>query len=376
MAKPVLAVLTLVAIASTTTCVASGAPEVASDPFAISQLDGFVLGLARSEKFSGVVLVAKEGRVLHERAYGKRDEKSEDVNTVATRFNLASAGKMFTAVAILQQVAAGRIGLDTTVGEVLEDYPNQAFATQVTVRQLLTHTAGAGDIDLFGTENAANRERARSVEQMLALHAGRAPAFEPGSTQEYGNFGHVVLGRMVEVLSGLPFEAYVAKHVFEPAGMTQTGFVDCTDPSPDLALGWVTVGDERQRNCETLPARGFPAGGQVSTARDMYRFVEALTSGKLLPPELFKEATRPHREFMGLGFFATEYGPGYPERNFRWGHAGSADGICTDVRTYPMTGETVIALSNTDVPWCFEVTAFLHQQWTVRHEATEGGAGD
>ena len=156
-------------------------PEEPADPIALAQLDGFALGLARAEKFSGVLLVAKDGEVVLERAYGKRDAHSEDENTVDTRFNLASAGKMFTAVAILQQVAAGRLTLDTPVGEVLADYPNRAFATQVTVRQLLTHAAGAGDIDLFGVENAANRAAVHSVAVMVALHAGRAPAFAPGS---------------------------------------------------------------------------------------------------------------------------------------------------------------------------------------------------
>lgn len=358
----------LIAATFLMTCGATdSAPGNAADPIAVAQLDGFALGMAKSGKFSGVLLVARDGQVLLERAYGKRDERLDDQNTVDTRFNLASAGKMFTAVAILQQVAADRVDLDTTVGEVLKDYPNKEFAAQVTVKHLLTHTGGAGDIDLFGPEHASNRERARSVAQMVELHAGRAPAFEPGSRQEYGNFGHVVLGRMVEVLSGLSFEEYVSKRIFEPAGMTRTGFVDCTDPSSDMAVGLVTLDNEVKQNCETLPRRGFPAGGEVSTARDMFRFVEALRSGKLLPLPLFKEATRPHREFMGLGFFATEYGPGYPKRNFRWGHAGSADGTCTDVRTYPVTGETVIALSNSDIPGCFDITNFLHQQWTSRH---------
>ena len=207
--------------------------EEPADPIALAQLDGFALGLARAEKFSGVLLVATSGEVVLERAYGKRDAHSEDGNTVDTRFNLASAGKMFTAVAVLQQVAAGRLTLDTPVGEVLADYPNRDFAAQVTVRHLLTHAAGAGDIDLFGVENAANRAAVHSVAEMVALHAGRAPAFAPGSNQEYGNFGHVVLGRIVEVLSGESFEAYLKTNVFEPAGMTDTAFVDCTDTAPD-----------------------------------------------------------------------------------------------------------------------------------------------
>lgn len=354
---------------------ASEGAEEAAGPVAVAQLDGFALGLAQGGTFSGVLLVAKDGEILLERAYGKRDEREDHENTIDTRFNLASAGKMFTAVAILQQVAAGHVSLDTTVGEVLKDYPNKDFARQITIRQLLTHTAGAGDIDLFGTENAKNRQNVHSVAEMVSLHAHRAPAFPPGSNQEYGNFGHVVLGRMVEVLSGQTFEAYLQDRIFRPLGMNHTAFVDCTAKAADIATGYVEIEGERKLNCETLPRRGFPAGGQVSTARDMFTFVEALKTGKLLPPSLFQEAIRPQHEFMGLGFFATEYGPGYPERNFRWGHAGSADGICTDIRTYPVTGETIIALSNADIPGCFEVTGFLHRQWEIRHAEGKDATG-
>jgi D-alanyl-D-alanine carboxypeptidase len=355
---------------------ASYGAEEAANPVAIAQLDGFAMGLAQAGRFSGVVLVAKDGNVLLERAYGKRDAEGEQENAVDTRFNLASAGKMFTAVAILQQVAAGRVSLETKVGAVLKDYPNKDFAGQVTVRHLLTHTAGAGDIDLFGVENAENRRKARTVVEMVALHARRSPAFPPGSKLAYGNFGHVVLGRMVEVLSGQPFEAYVRDKIIAPLRMNRTDFVECAEKAADRAVGYVEINGERQLNCATLPRKGFPAGGQVSTARDMFRFVEALRAGKLVPASLFEDAIRPHREFMGLGFFATAYGPGYPKRDFRWGHAGSADGICTDVRTYPVTGETIIALANSEAPSCFEVTNFLHSQWEVRQQNKTSSASN
>lgn len=322
--------------------------------------------MAHAGKFSGVLLVARDGEVLLHEAYGKLDEQGEAPVTPDSRFNLASAGKMFVATAVLQQIAAGRITLDTTVGDVLRDYPNRAFADTVTVRHLLTFTAGAGGIDLFGVEHAANRARVRSVADMVALHADRAPAHVPGAEQAYGNFGHVVLGRMVEVLSGEDYETYLARHVFGPAGMPRTGFVDCTDRAPDLAVGYVTVEGDRRPNCAVLPARGFPAGGQVSTAADMLRFVEALRSGKLLPPDLFAEAIRTQRGFMGLGFFATGYGEGVPARDFRWGHAGSSDGICTEVRTYPVTGETIIVLTNRDPPDCHALTGFLHGRWNAQ----------
>ncbi len=345
------------------------APGLASaspppDAVALARLDGFALGMEAAGQFSGVVLVARDGEVLFEKAYGRRDENAEAALSVDDRLNLASAGKMFASTAVLQQVAAGRITLDSTVGEMLEDYPDRTFADTVTVRQLLTHTAGAGDIDeLFGAEHAAERARLRTLADMVALHGGRAPEFTPGSQQKYGNYGYVVLGRMVEVLSGQDFERYVRERVLEPAGMTRTDFVDCDDPAPDLAIGYVEVDGGRVRNCATLPARGFAAGGQVGSARDLLRFVEALRGDRLLPPELFTQAIAPQHEFMGLGFFATGYGEGVPERDFRWGHGGSADGICSDVRTYPATGETVIVLSNRDAPACFAVSNLLHAQW-------------
>ncbi len=338
------------------------------DARALAQLDGFALGLQTAGKFSGVVLVANGDQVLLHKAYGLRDETRDDAALQADdRFNLASAGKMFTSVAILQQVASGRIGLDSTVGEVLKDYPNREFANSVRLRHLLTHSAGAGDIDaLFGAEHAADRARLSSLADMVALHANRPPAFVPGSQQKYGNFGYVLLGRMVEVLSGQSFEDYVQQRILQPAGMQHTGFVDCTDPAPDLARGYAEVDGKRISNCATQPNRGFAAGGEVGTATDLLRFVQALNTGKLLPPALLAEATRTQREFMGLGFFATGYGEGVPERDFRWGHGGNADGICSDVRHYPHTGETVIVLSNSEAPACFAVAGLLHAQWKAQ----------
>ena len=357
----------LLGLAAAGAAIASGPATPDADALALAELNGFALGLELADRFSGVVLVAKDGRVLFHEAYGRIDENREAPILADTRFNLASAGKMFAAVAVLQHVAQGRLTLDTTVGEVLKDYPDKAFATTVTVRHLLTHTAGAGGIDeLFGARNAERRKRVRSVADMLALHGDRAPAFPPGTKQEYGNFGHVVLGRMVEVLSGQDYEDYLKQHVFAPAGMSRTGFVACEDGATDIARGYATVDGKRVSNCLTQHTRGFPAGGQLSTAGDMLRFVRALQAGVLLPLPLFEEATSTQHGFMGLGFFATGYGPDVPERDFRWGHAGSADGICTDVRTYPKAGETVIVLSNRDAPACFPVSAFLHEQWNRR----------
>ena len=337
------------------------ADNASPDILSLARLDGYTMALTDAAKFSGVVLIAHDGKVVFEKAYGPRDPNADALATVQTRYNLASAGKMFTATAILQLVESGKLTLDSKVGTILTDYPNTELAGKVTVRHLLTHMGGAGDVGLFGTENAENRKRVRSLADMLALHGNRAPAFEPGTQQQYGNFGHIILGRIVEIISGETFEDYVQKHIFVPARMGATGFVNCVKISDDIAVGYVEVEGKMVRNCATLPARGFPAGGQVSTARDMLRFVEALKSGALLKPKTFASAIKSQHEFMGLGFFATGYGPDVPTRDFRWGHGGSADGICTDVRTYPETGETIIVLSNREAPTCYDVSNFLHR---------------
>jgi D-alanyl-D-alanine carboxypeptidase len=360
-----LAVVLLAGIATPSFAQSDAGPTESKDP-ALATLDSFTSELTKEGQFSGVVLVARNGHVLFEKAYGKRDAKGNDPITLDTRFNLASAGKMFTSVAVLQQIAAGRLSLDTRVGDVLKDYPNRSFADNVTVLELLTHTSGAGDEGLLGNENAANRARVHNVADMVALESNQPPAFPPGTKQVYSNFGYVVLGRMVEVVSGEDFQSYLRRHIFEPAGMTHTGFIGCATTAPDLAVGYTTDHGKLVFNCETL--RGFPAGGEASTAGDMYRFVQALQSGKLIPPTLFAQATKTYRMYMGLGFFATDYGPDIPKRDFRWGHGGSADGVCTDVRTYPVTGETIITLSNQNVPGCFTVAKFLHQDYAQRHQ--------
>lgn len=337
------------------------AAEPGPDAAALARLDGYATALTDTEAFSGVVLVAHDGQTRLLRPYGKRDAQSEDLLAADTRFNIASAGKMFTATAILQLIASGKLTLDTKVGDVIRDYPNKRFASTVTVRHLLTHTGGAGDIDLFGADKAGVRAQVRSHADMVALHWQRDPLFEPGSDQQYGNFGHVILGRMIEIQSGQDYESYVRDHVFAPAGMTRTDFAACADLRPDTAVSYATVDGRIVLNCATQPSKGFAAGGAYSTAGDLLKFVEALRRGDLIPQTLFAQAITTQRNFMGLGFFATDYGDGVPKRDFRWGHGGSSDGVCADIRVYPETGEAVIVLSNRDAPACFSIASLLHR---------------
>ncbi len=175
---------------------------------------------AEAGRFSGTVLVARNGSVLFRRAYGAQGPGKARRVTPATRFCLGSMGKMFTAVSVLHLVQAGRLRLTDTIATLLPVYPDTALAREVTVRHLLTHTAGTGDF--FGPDYEAHVAELRTPSDFIRLFGGRAAAFPPGSRWGYSNFGFILLGAIVEQVSGLEWQAYQDRHIFRVAGMTAT----------------------------------------------------------------------------------------------------------------------------------------------------------
>src|SRR5208282_5473121 len=159
-----------------------------------------------ADKFSGTVLVAKEGKPVFAEAYGLADREKKISNTLDTRFRIGSMNKMFTAVSVLQLVEAGKIKLTDPLGKYVTDYPNQDIATKVTIHQLLTHTGGTGDI--FGPEFNAHRRELRTLNDYVALYGKRAPQFEPGSRWRYSNYGMVLLGVVIERVTGQSYYDY------------------------------------------------------------------------------------------------------------------------------------------------------------------------
>ena len=298
--------------------------------------------LAGEDEFSGAVLVSREGEVLLQDAWGLADREAGTPNTPATKFRIGSMNKMFTAVATLQLAEAGVLVLDDPIGNYLPDYPNEEVAATVTVRQLLTHTAGTGDI--FGPEFYRNRLTLRNHADYIDLYGERPPAFEPGSRFAYSNYGFVVLGALIEAVTGQPYYDYVRSNVFQPAGMNSTGSLPETEDVPNRSVGYMRIGDNWMPNTDTLPWLGTAAGGGYSTVGDLTRFAQALSSGTLISKEMLAEATRAQTEAYGYGF-----GVGLdPEPSY--GHSGGAPGQNGDLRIYPDLGYVVVALANLDPP--------------------------
>jgi hypothetical protein len=169
---------------------------------ALAALSDHAAERAQAGEFAGAVLVARHGKVLLEDAWGRADRKAGVANTPATRFRIGSMNKMFTAVATLQLVEADKLELDDPIGKHLPDYPNKEVAAKVTVRHLLTHTGGTGDI--FDPEFDQHRRQLREHRDYLKLYGRRGLTQEPGARFEYSNYGFVLLGALIEQVTGGP----------------------------------------------------------------------------------------------------------------------------------------------------------------------------
>ena len=264
-------------------------------PAAITQFAQTLDGFGKAGHFSGVALVTQGDKVLLERNYGMADLAHAEPNGQGTRFNLASVGKLFTAVSILQLVQAGKVTLDATVGSYLPDYPNPAVCESVTLRHLLHHASGLDDIFTEAFERAS-KERFREPKDFLPLFADKALAFQPGTDFRYSNAGFLVLGLVIEKMSGQSYFEFVQGQVFQPAAMQDSGFFEADEPTKHLAVGYLPNKNRPGHwlaNTFLHVVKGGPAGGGYATAADLDRFVRALVGGKLLDAKHTRLALTP-----------------------------------------------------------------------------------
>jgi CubicO group peptidase (beta-lactamase class C family) len=204
----------------------------------VRELERYMTILAEADLFSGAVLVAKDGRPLFAGAYGLANAAHGVPNRLDTKFNLGSMNKMFTGVAVAQLAAQGRLAFDDPLAGHVPDYPRRA-AERVTLRHLLTHTAGVPDF--FGNPYfAAAKDRFRSTADFLSLFRDEPLAFAPGEQWRYSNSGYILLGVVIERVSGRSYAGYVREHVHAPAGMADTDLYEADRPVANLAEGYTT----------------------------------------------------------------------------------------------------------------------------------------
>jgi CubicO group peptidase (beta-lactamase class C family) len=367
--RGILAGVTISAIGVLCAVAQSPSPEGSVNPEAsvAREIDSYLSSLVAENKLSGAVLVAKDGVTVASKAAGIANKATGAAITLDTKFNLGSMNKMFTAVAIAQLAQAKRLSFDDLISKHLPDYPNKEVAGKVTIHHLLTHTSGMG---LYWNEKfMAQREKLLTVAAHLPLFASDPLSFAPGEKFQYSNSGYMVLGAIIEKVSGQDYYSYVQEHVYKPAGMSDTGFYEPGKEIPNLAVGYTKMGmdgkplPEVRDNTSTREVRGGPAGGGYSTVGDLVKFHMALRSYKLLNEEYTKLVTTGKVEAGGpMGRYAYGFGDKMFNGKHIVGNNGGSGGIAANFEMYPELGYTSVMLMNTDPPAMMPVIMGIRQR--------------
>jgi CubicO group peptidase (beta-lactamase class C family) len=328
-------------------------PKDLGDKAIAEELSRRVAHFGASGQFSGIAAVARGTDLIATASAGFADRKKKTRFTPDTQFTLGSLGKMFTAAAVGQLVDQGKLSFDDKVGKFFPDYPNRTVRDKVTLGMLMSHTSGMGDFLMRRTPAMMAHGIQRATE-LMPLYDQDEPAFEPGSQWAYSNAGLALMGAIVEKASGRSYADYIRDHVFKPAGMTRS------DPNniPHVAKELVTPYTRMSREGKPLPDWqeaerdiGSPAGGAISTVRDLARFADALRNGRLISKKTFELMATNHNPMSpgpdGYGYammINSVYG------TLTFGHGGGFPGVNTQLTFLADSPYSVIVLANQDPP--------------------------
>ncbi len=309
----------------------------------LAEIDKTLIDLSQKDLFSGSVMIAVDSSVWFRKAYGYADKRFSAANLADTKYNLGSINKFFTRIAITQLAEKNKLSFEDPVIKHLPDYPDKAIAEKVKIQHLLDMSSGLGDF--FGEEyERTPKNNIRTLKDYLPFFAGKPLAFEPGTGQQYSNAGYIVLGLIIEKISGQDYYTYMRENLFKPAGMLNTDSYFMDAVTPNLATGYSHSQNDGQAwvsNIYTAPGRGSSAGGGYSTVDDMFKLIQALRYAKLLSPRyssLILNRTLPDKD------------PVLPIREGGFGIAGGAPGINSFADFEASSGQIIIVLGNYDPP--------------------------
>jgi CubicO group peptidase (beta-lactamase class C family) len=315
----------------------------------IEKLEALIEKAANEKRFSGSVMVTYNGDNVYTKSVGLRNIENNQFNLIDTKFNVGSMNKMHTAVLILQLVQNDKLRLDDRLIDILTDYPNKEDFAKVTIHHLLTHTSGFGDY--LGKIMAPPKDKYQEINDYLPLITSEELLFEPGERFSYSNAGFMILGAVIEEISGRSYFDYVQQYIFDEVGMNNTGFDLYMDTKlENLATNYTQMGSSGDvLDVFIHPGKGGPAGGGYSTVADWLKFGQALESCKLLDEEHIKLLTEGKVKVRGR-----KYAYGFFNENIESisviGHGGGAPGINGEFEIYKGTGYSIAILGNLDPP--------------------------
>jgi CubicO group peptidase (beta-lactamase class C family) len=342
---PVLALLACFALVGPPSTLA--APQAAgAAPQATAACDAVLKRAVGPGGPGAAAIVVKDGKVVYRGAYGLADVELKTPLGTDSVFRLASVTKQFTSLAIMMLVDQGKIGLQDPIDKYLPGYPMQGHT--ITVEHLLTHTSGIQSYTDIPGYMATKVQADVSVPQLVDAFKDAPMQFAPGTRYRYNNSGYVLLGAIIEKVSGQPYASYVANHIFKPLGMTHSYYGTDEPKVPRLASGHTNGGKPARPLSMTQP---YSAGGLLSTVDDLAKWDAALAAGRLLKPASFQRMWTPYKLVDGT---TNGYGYGWQMATLRgqptMEHGGGIFGFATYVMRVPEDHLYVAVLANTDDP--------------------------
>ena len=304
----------------------------------VARMDQIVQSHVTAKQFMGAVLVARNGQVLVDKGYGYADLEWQIPDTPDTKFRLGSMTKQFTAAGILLLEERGKLSTDDLIKKYIPDAP--AAWDKITIYNLLTHTSGIPNFTSFPDYHSSEATPATPV-QLVARFRDKPLDFQPGDNWSYSNSGYVLLGYLIEKISGQTYQNFIQENFFKPLGMNNSGYDSNSEIILHRASGY-TSGPAGQVNAGYIDMSiPFSAGALYSTTHDLLRWEEALYGGKVLSPAALKKMTTPFKQNYACGLIVqTVHGHTVYE------HGGAIEGFNTDMAYYPDEKLTLIALSN------------------------------
>lgn len=300
------------------------------------------------DDFSGTVLVALNDKIIEKRAYGLASIEFNVKNNIDTKFNIASITKLFTAVATLQLFEQGKLKLKNPIGDYLPDYPNKLVRDSVTVHQLLTHTSGLNNFYVADLDKIKNLDY-KKISDFVPLFVNDTLLSKPGTKYDYSATGMVILGLIIEKVSGKIYYDYLRENIFKPAEMPNTTELEIDSIVNNKASGYTSMFGENKtlKKNDYYLTKASPGGFYYSTVNDLFNFSKALRNFNLLKKEttelMFEPKVKGYNTHMG-------YGIGVDQRYNQniLGHSGGWYGVHCELMDFMNDHYTVVILSNID----------------------------
>lgn len=324
----------------------------------VSQVDEYIDAYVKLKKFSGSVLIAKDNEILVNKGYGMANYEHDVPNMPYTKFRIGSVTKQFTAMAIMMLQERGLLNLDDTLDQYVPDFMN---GDKITIHHLLTHTSGIETIDKFPSFMGSGM-LPWLPENSIELIKAEALEFEPGSEFRYSNSGYILLGHIIEKVSGESYPEFVGENIFDVLGMKNSDY-DHYDPVLKHRAAGYDLTDNGLINGKYLVINNhYAAGALYSTVEDLYIWDRALYTEKLVSKRSVEKMSSAYYEASfkditanyGYGFFVDEL---FGHRHVF--HTGTNIGFRAQISRFPDDDATILLLSNIYTPHIVQISRGL-----------------